>query len=65
MRRSTSPCVFSRLGAIESISSMKMIAGAFSSALSKAVRRFCSDSPAILLITSGPLISKSDAPCHS
>ena len=45
MRRSTSPCVFSRLGAIESISSMKMIAGEFFSASSKALRRFDSDSP--------------------
>lgn len=32
IRRSTSPLVLSRLGAIESISSMKMIAGAFFSA---------------------------------
>jgi hypothetical protein len=45
MRRSTSPCVFSRLGAIESISSMKMIAGEFFSASSKALRRLDSDSP--------------------
>jgi hypothetical protein len=45
IRRSTSPCVFSRLGAIESISSMKMIAGEFFSASSKALRRFDSDSP--------------------
>ena len=45
MRRSTSPCVFSRLGAMESISSMKMIAGEFFSASSKALRRFDSDSP--------------------
>jgi hypothetical protein len=36
MRFSTSPFVFSRLGAIESISSMKIIAGAFFSASSKA-----------------------------
>ena len=62
MRRSTSPCVFSRLGAIESISSMKMMAGAFFSASSKARRRFCSDSPAILDMTSGPLIVKQKAP---
>ena len=34
MRRSTSPLVFSRFGAIESISSMKMIAGEFFSASS-------------------------------
>mmetsp|Transcript_4696 Transcript_4696/g.10135 ORF Transcript_4696/g.10135 Transcript_4696/m.10135 type:complete len:245 (-) Transcript_4696:454-1188(-) len=62
MRRSTSPCVFSRLGAIESISSMKMIAGGFFSASSKALRRFDSDSPASLDIISGPLMRKKKAP---
>ena len=36
MRFSTSPLVFSRLGAMESISSMKIIAGAFFSASSNA-----------------------------
>ena len=46
MRRSTSPFVLSLLGAIESISSMKMIAGEFFSASSKALRRLDSDSPA-------------------
>ena len=61
-RRSTSPLVFSRLGAIESISSMKMIAGEFFSASSKAFRRFDSDSPAILDMISGPLIRKKKAP---
>ena len=44
-RRSTSPLVSSRLGAIESISSMKMIAGAFSWASSKTSRSFPSLSP--------------------
>mmetsp|Transcript_41125 Transcript_41125/g.94837 ORF Transcript_41125/g.94837 Transcript_41125/m.94837 type:complete len:265 (-) Transcript_41125:985-1779(-) len=62
MRRSTSPLVLSRLGAIESISSMKMIAGAFFSASSKALRRFDSDSPAIFDMISGPLIRKKKAP---
>ena len=54
MRRSTSPDAFSRLGAIESISSMKMMAGAFFSDSSKALRRLASLSPAILLMISGP-----------
>mmetsp|Transcript_22874 Transcript_22874/g.71696 ORF Transcript_22874/g.71696 Transcript_22874/m.71696 type:complete len:265 (+) Transcript_22874:316-1110(+) len=62
MRRSTSPLVLSRLGAMESISSMKMIAGEFFSASSKALRRFDSDSPAILDMISGPLIRKKKAP---
>mmetsp|Transcript_4994 Transcript_4994/g.18588 ORF Transcript_4994/g.18588 Transcript_4994/m.18588 type:complete len:302 (+) Transcript_4994:1743-2648(+) len=62
MRRSTSPCVFSRLGAMESISSMKMIAGAFFSASSKALRRLDSDSPASLDMISGPLMRKKKAP---
>ena len=62
MRRSTSPCVFSRLGAIESISSMKMMAGEFFSPSSKALRRFDSDSPASLDMISGPLIRKKKAP---
>ena len=62
MRRSTSPCVFSRLGAIASISSMKMIAGEFFSASSKALRRFDSDSPASFDMISGPLIRKKKAP---
>jgi len=43
----TSPLVFSRLGAMESISSIKIMAGAFFSASSKALRRLDSDSPAI------------------
>mmetsp|Transcript_11539 Transcript_11539/g.31076 ORF Transcript_11539/g.31076 Transcript_11539/m.31076 type:complete len:265 (+) Transcript_11539:963-1757(+) len=62
MRRSTSPPALSRAGAIESISSMKMIEGAFFSASSKALRRFVSDSPASLDMTSGPLIKKKKAP---
>ena len=41
-------CVFSRLGAMESISSMKMMAGAFFSASSNALRRLLSLSPASL-----------------
>ena len=61
-RRSTSPLVFSRLGAIESISSMKIIAGEFFSASSKALRKFDSLSPAILLMISGPLMRKKNAP---
>ena len=62
IRLSTSPCVFSRFGAIASNSSMKMIAGAFFSASSNALRRLLSDSPASLLIISGPLIRKKKAP---
>jgi hypothetical protein len=53
---------FSRLGAIESISSMKMIAGEFFSASSNAFLRFDSDSPAILDMISGPLMRKKNAP---
>mmetsp|Transcript_21594 Transcript_21594/g.45065 ORF Transcript_21594/g.45065 Transcript_21594/m.45065 type:complete len:243 (-) Transcript_21594:168-896(-) len=62
IRRSTSPFVFSRLGAMESISSIKIIAGAFFSASSNAFRRLDSDSPAILDMISGPLIKKKKAP---
>ena len=43
--RSTSPYVSSRFGAIASISSMKIIEGAFFSASSNFLRRFCSDCP--------------------
>lgn len=57
-----STCVFSRLGAIESISSMKMMAGAFFSASSKALRKLLSDSPASLDMISGPLMRKKNAP---
>jgi hypothetical protein len=53
---------FSRLGAIESISSMKMIAGLFFSASSNAFLKLLSLSPAILLMISGPLIKKKKAP---
>mmetsp|Transcript_35653 Transcript_35653/g.77572 ORF Transcript_35653/g.77572 Transcript_35653/m.77572 type:complete len:306 (-) Transcript_35653:486-1403(-) len=60
--RSTSPWVFSLFGAIESISSMKMIEGAFFSASSKAFLRFDSDSPASLDMISGPLMRKKKAP---
>ena len=55
-------CVFSLLGAMESISSMKMMAGAFFSASSKALRRLLSDSPASLDMISGPLMRKKKAP---
>jgi hypothetical protein len=41
---------------------MKMMAGEFFSASSKALRRLLSDSPAILLIISGPLMRKKKAP---
>jgi len=41
---------------------MKIIAGAFFSASSKALRRLLSDSPASLDIISGPLITKKKAP---
>mmetsp|Transcript_71722 Transcript_71722/g.232151 ORF Transcript_71722/g.232151 Transcript_71722/m.232151 type:complete len:236 (+) Transcript_71722:1091-1798(+) len=61
-RRSTSPLVLSRFGAMESISSMTMIDGAFFSASSKARRRLASASPAIFDMTSGPLIRKKKAP---
>merc|ERR1719420_2770063 len=59
---STSPWVFSLFGAIESISSMKMIDGEFFSASSKAFLRLDSDSPASLDMISGPLIKKKKAP---
>ncbi|CCF39115.1 cell division control protein 48 [Colletotrichum higginsianum] len=41
---------------------MKIMAGEFFSASSKALRRFDSDSPAILDMISGPLIRKKKAP---
>ena len=53
---------FSRLGAIASNSSMKMILGEFFSASSKAFLRLLSDSPASLLIISGPLMRKKNDP---
>ncbi|KAH3658912.1 hypothetical protein OGATHE_006638 [Ogataea polymorpha] len=59
---STSPFVLSLFGAIESISSMKMIDGEFFSASSKAFLRLLSDSPAIFDMISGPLIRKKNAP---
>ena len=52
----------SRLGAMESISSMKMIAGEFFSASSNAFLRLLSLSPAILDMISGPLMRKKKAP---
>mmetsp|Transcript_85012 Transcript_85012/g.182211 ORF Transcript_85012/g.182211 Transcript_85012/m.182211 type:complete len:202 (-) Transcript_85012:798-1403(-) len=61
-RFSTSPLVLSRFGAMESISSIKIMAGAFFSASSKALRKFDSASPAIFDITSGPLMRKKKAP---
>lgn len=59
---STSPDTLSLLGAIESNSSMKIIAGEFFSASSKAFLKLLSASPAILDIISGPLIKKKNAP---
>lgn len=59
---STSPWVFSLLGAMASSSSMKMMAGEFFSASSKAFLRLLSDSPASLLMISGPLMRKKKAP---
>mmetsp|Transcript_3097 Transcript_3097/g.8451 ORF Transcript_3097/g.8451 Transcript_3097/m.8451 type:complete len:231 (-) Transcript_3097:802-1494(-) len=59
---STSPWVFSLFGAIESISSMKMIEGEFFSASSKAFLKLDSDSPASLDMISGPLMRKKKAP---
>mmetsp|Transcript_5983 Transcript_5983/g.8719 ORF Transcript_5983/g.8719 Transcript_5983/m.8719 type:complete len:307 (-) Transcript_5983:554-1474(-) len=59
---STSPFAFSLFGAIESISSIKIIAGAFASASSNAFLRFASDSPANFDMISGPLIKKKNAP---
>jgi hypothetical protein len=59
---STSPLTFSLFGAIESISSINIIAGLFFSASSNAFLKFPSASPAILLIISGPLIKKKNAP---
>ena len=53
---------FSLLGAMASSSSMKMMAGAFFSASSNAFLRLLSDSPASLLIISGPLMRKKNAP---
>ncbi|KAJ7739391.1 cell division control protein 48, partial [Mycena metata] len=52
----------SRLGTIESIESMKMMAGEFFSASSNAFRRLLSLSPAILLMISRPLMRKKKAP---
>lgn len=60
--RSTSPWTFSLLGAIESISSMKIIAGLCFSAYSKAFLKFPSASPAIFDMISGPLMRKKNAP---
>ena len=47
---------------MESISSMKMMAGAFFSASSNAFLRLLSDSPASFDMISGPLIRKKKAP---
>ena len=58
----TSPCVFSLLGAMASNSSMKMMAGLFFSASSKAFLKLLSDSPANLDMISGPLMRKKKAP---
>mmetsp|Transcript_724 Transcript_724/g.1534 ORF Transcript_724/g.1534 Transcript_724/m.1534 type:complete len:387 (+) Transcript_724:1414-2574(+) len=64
-RFSVSPCASSRLGAIESSSSMKMIEGAFSAASSNACRRLASDSPPLRAIISGPLMMTTCAPVSS
>lgn len=53
---------FSRFGAIASNSSINIIEGEFLSASSKAFRKLLSDSPASLLMISGPLIRKKNAP---
>lgn len=58
----TTLLTFSLFGAMASSSSMKMIAGEFFSASSKAFLRLDSDSPASLLMISGPLIRKKKAP---
>jgi hypothetical protein len=47
---------------MESISSMKMMAGAFFSASSNAFLRLLSDSPASFDMISGPLMRKKKAP---
>uniref|UniRef100_J3MSY4 Uncharacterized protein n=1 Tax=Oryza brachyantha TaxID=4533 RepID=J3MSY4_ORYBR len=61
-RRSTSPCAFSRLGAIESTSSRNMIDGACSSASANTFRRFASLSPATPAMISGPFTTMKWAP---
>ncbi|XBI88214.1 hypothetical protein VPH35_026201 [Triticum aestivum] len=61
-RRSTSPCVFSRLGAMASISSMKMMDGAWASAWANTLRRLSSLWPAIMDMISGPLTTTKLAP---
>ena len=53
---STSPVASSLFGAIASISSMKIIDGAFFSASSNILRSFFSDSPTHFETTSGPAI---------
>ena len=53
---------FSLFGAIASSSSINIIDGAFFSAVSNALRKLLSDSPASLLIISGPFIKKKNAP---
>ncbi|KAF6998879.1 hypothetical protein CFC21_014966 [Triticum aestivum] len=60
--RSTSPCVFSRLGAMASISSMKMMDGAWASASANTSRRLSSLWPAIMDMISGPLTTTKLAP---
>mmetsp|Transcript_10524 Transcript_10524/g.27340 ORF Transcript_10524/g.27340 Transcript_10524/m.27340 type:complete len:324 (+) Transcript_10524:237-1208(+) len=64
MRFSTSPLALSLLPAITSTSSIQMTAGAFLVASSKHLRRWFSESPALPLSTSGPLMRKKKAP-HS
>ena len=62
MRFSTSPLALSRFGAMVSTSSIQMMAGEFLIASSKQRRRWPSDSPALPLMTSGPLMRKKKAP---
>mmetsp|Transcript_12284 Transcript_12284/g.26561 ORF Transcript_12284/g.26561 Transcript_12284/m.26561 type:complete len:278 (+) Transcript_12284:1023-1856(+) len=65
MRFSVSPWAWSRLGAMESSSSMKMMAGLFSWASSKAWRRLASLSPPLRAMISGPLMMTTWAPVSS
>ena len=60
-RRSTPLSVFSRIGKMGSVSSMKMTAGGFFSASSNAFRRLPSNYPAILLTISAPSMRKKKA----
>mmetsp|Transcript_22947 Transcript_22947/g.47940 ORF Transcript_22947/g.47940 Transcript_22947/m.47940 type:complete len:307 (+) Transcript_22947:1078-1998(+) len=65
MRFSVSPWACSRFGAMESSSSMKMMAGLFSWASSNAWRRLASLSPPLRAMISGPLMMTTCAPVSS